>query len=83
MGETSMIPGSGTQAPAEGLTKQLELQHGQEPTCSGHVSAEAGMFPVRVKTTDAQVLVRVDVELLRRQQEILEANEAIRRRLHG
>ena len=83
MGETSMIPGSGTQVPAEGLTKKLELQQGREPVCSGHVSAEVGMFPVRVRSADAQVLVLLDVELLRRKQEIEAANETIRRRLRG
>jgi hypothetical protein len=78
-----MIPPSGTQSQAEGTLKKLEIQAGREPVSSGSVSVETDMFPVRVRTGDAKVLVRVDIELLRRQQEIEEANEEIRRRLRG
>lgn len=83
MGETSMIPTSGTECQAEGETKKLEVQEGHSPVCSGHIPVETGSLPVRVKTSDAQILVRTDVELLRRQQEVEEANKAIRQRLRG
>jgi hypothetical protein len=83
MGETSMIPASRTQVPAEGVTHRLIVQQGQASVSSEYISDEASMFPVRVKTSQAQVLVRVDIALLRRQQEIEEANKEIRRRLRG
>jgi hypothetical protein len=83
MVETSMIPGSGTQAAAEGATQKLTIQQGQAPVCSGHISAEVSMFPVRVTTSEDTVLLRLNVQLLRRQREHEEANEAIRRRLRG
>lgn len=83
MGETSMIPPSGTESRAEGPIKKLGVVSGSEPVSSGHVSAEIGMFPVRIKSSGAQIVVRVDVEALRRQQEIEEANESIRRRSGG
>lgn len=81
MGETSMIPGSESQAPAEGETKKLEIAQGAMPVASGHISTEAPMFPVRVTTSRETVLLRLDVEELCRQREIEEANEEIRRRL--
>lgn len=83
MGETSMIPASRTQVPGEGTTHKLAIQQSQTAVSSEYISAEVSMFPVRVKTGDAQVLVCVDVELLRRQQEIEGANEEIRCRLRG
>jgi hypothetical protein len=83
MGETSMTPSSPTQAPAEGVMQKLTVEPGQAPTSSGHISADAQMFPVRVTTSEATVLIRVDIELMRRQQETEEANAAIRRRLRG
>jgi hypothetical protein len=83
MSETSMIQVSGTQAPAEGATQRLAIQEGQDPVSSGNVFTEFSTFPVLVKTSEAKVLVRVDMELMRRQQETEKANEAIRRRQHG
>lgn len=83
MGETSMILASRTQVPAQGPTQALTIQQSQAPVSSGHTATEVSMFPVRVKTSDAQVRVCVDVELLRRQQEIEKANEEIHRRLRG
>jgi hypothetical protein len=83
MGETSLILGSGTQAPAEGRVNKLIVEMGEAPLCSGHISVDANMFPVRVKSSETKILIRVDVELMKRQQEIAEANEEIRRRLRG
>lgn len=83
MGETSMIPASGTQGTTEGATQKLTIQTVQTSVSSMHVPVEGAMFPVRVKTDDAKILVRVDVELMRQQEEIERANEEIRRRLRG
>jgi hypothetical protein len=83
MGETSLIPGSETQAPPEGHVKRLTFEVGQGPLSSGHISADTHMFPVRVKNSQAQITILVDVELMKRQQEIEEANEEISRRLRG
>lgn len=83
MRETSMIPASETQAPAEGTSQRVTIQESQVIVSSGHISTEVSMFPVRVKSADAQVRVLVDVELLKRQREVQEANEEIRRRLRG
>jgi hypothetical protein len=78
-----MILASTTQAPAQGPMQTLAIQQSQAPVSSGYIATEVPMFPVRVKTSDAKVLVCVDVELLRRQQETEEANEEICRRLRG
>lgn len=83
MGETSLILGSGTQAPAEGQLKKLTVEMGTEPLSSGHISFDADMFPVRVKSSEAKILIRLDVELMKRQQETEAANEEISRRLRG
>jgi hypothetical protein len=78
-----MIPLSETRSQAEGATKRLDIQLGRESACSVHVATESEKFSVRVRTGEAQVLVRMDVELIRRQQEIREANEEIKRRMRG
>ena len=83
MNETSTILVSSTQVPAQGPTQTLTIQHSQTPVSTGYVVSEAPMFPVPVKASDAKVLVCVDVDLLRRQQVIVKANEDIRRRLRG
>ncbi len=83
MADTSMIPSSGTHVTAEGATQKLTIQAGQTPVSSGHIPAEFGNFPVRVRSSEARVLIRVDADLMRQQQETEDANEAIRRRLRG
>ncbi len=84
MGETSMIPGSGTQGGAAGRQEKVELyKKGGEPVATDHKSQHSNLYAVRVSSAAAKVVIQVDTKRLSERKKIRAMNDSIKRRTRG
>lgn len=84
MTETSVPVGSETQVLPPAQEKEVQFDSSSKESVVTTCDAVTGLtFPVRATRTKQEVVVNVDIERLRKQREIAEANETIRRLSRG
>jgi hypothetical protein len=83
MGDTSMIPGSGTQSSGASEMKKVETTGGGYTVQTDYSARLDNMHPVRASRTDKTVMLRVNTERMREQARIKEMNDSIRKRTRG
>lgn len=84
MGDTGMIPSSGTQGRSSGREKQVKVDMtGGDRVPTDHASVHSGLYVVRVTKGEERVLLHIDTERLAERRSIKAANDSIRRRTRG
>jgi hypothetical protein len=83
MGDTSMIPGSGTQSSSAFEMKKVETTSGGYTVQTDYSARLGNMHAVRVSRSDKTVTLRVNTERMREQARIKEMNDSIRKRTRG
>jgi hypothetical protein len=84
MGDTGMVPDSGTRGRSSGKEEKVALyEKGREPVITDHTTNRGPVYAVRVTKGDERVLLHIDTKRQAERDKFRAANESIRRRTRG